>query len=585
MVCAIESDLYLLYWKKIMALNQFSRQSTIALSLAMPLVMLTGCGGGSGGGNVTSTPPASVAPTSETTWVKGKFNSAQSYKARCESPRTGSSPITGDAYPDKSGSELLEKFWQRSFTNETYLWYKDVVDQDPNNFSLVEYFDQLKTTEITDSGADKDQFHWVEPTSGVEERSQLGVTYGYGISYDRQQTVDTPRSWIVKNVTPETQAAFEGVSRGSKLLEIDGADFVNGVSEAELDAINADLSSQTEGEEHTFKFADINNNKYEVTITTSAISGVPVQIAKTLDTPQGKVGYFLFNTFGNATAEKDLFDTFTQFKDDQITDLVVDLRYNGGGFLALSSQLAYMVAGKSATQSKTYDRLIYNDKLSGQNNNIGFYNTTIDLRRLIGGDTVIAANQALPTLDLSRVYVLTTGSSCSASESFMNSLRGIDVEVIQIGETTCGKPYGFVSEDNCGSTYFTVQFRGENNKGFGDYADGFTPATHPEAGKQAQVQGCPIEEDYLHALGDEQELLLSSALYYQANNTCPEIAESVSLQTSSLYGVGASKQSQRTINDSSTPRIKVRTPRQDAIIDDIYYDKFRNVSNKVNNEK
>ncbi|MCP4988424.1 MAG: hypothetical protein GY928_20945 [Colwellia sp.] len=150
-----------------MALNQFSRQSTIALSLAMPLVMLAGCGGG----NVTSTPAASVASTSETTWVKGKFNSAQSYKARCENPRTGSSPITGDAYPDKSGSELLEKFWQRSFTNETYLWYKDVVDQDPNNFSLVEYFDQLKTTEVTDSGADKDQFHWVEPTSGVEERS------------------------------------------------------------------------------------------------------------------------------------------------------------------------------------------------------------------------------------------------------------------------------------------------------------------------------------------------------------------------------------------------------------------------------
>ena len=576
---------FLLLWKRIMTLHQFSRQSVYALSLAVPLMLLNGCGGsGGGGGNSPVTKNTAVTPT-ETTWVKGDFKPSSTFAARCENPRTGSSPITGDAYPDKAGSELLEKFWQRSFTNETYLWYQDVLDQDPKNFSLVEYFDQLKTTEVTDSGAPKDQFHWVEPTSGVEERSQLGVTYGYGISYDRQQTQITPRSWVVKNVTPETQAALQGVSRGSTLLEIDGADFVNGTSQADLDAINAGLASQTEGEEHTFKFANINGDEYEVTLATAAISGVPVQISKTLDTPQGKVGYFLFNTFGNATAEKDLFDSFTQFKEENITDLVVDLRYNGGGFLALSSQLAYMVAGKTATQGKTYDRLIYNDKLSADNRNIGFYDTTIDLRRLIGGDTIIPANQPLPTLDLPRVYVLTTGSSCSASESFMNSLRGIDVEVIQIGETTCGKPYGFVSEDNCGSTYFTVQFRGENHKGFGDYADGFMPATLPEAGKQSQVQGCPIKEDYLHALGDEQELLLASALYYQANNTCPEIAEGVSLHTSSIHGVGAFNNTEKALEESLEQRIKVRTPLQNAIIDDIYYDKFRNLGAKANVEQ
>ncbi|WP_343818313.1 S41 family peptidase [Colwellia asteriadis] len=566
-----------------MLLNQSSQRNSLVLSLAISLALLSGCGG-SGGGESNAVTNTKTTVT-ETTWVKGNFNSASSFAARCENPRSGASPITGEAYPDKAGSELLEKFWQRSFTNETYLWYQDVIDQDPNNFSLVEYFDQLKTMEVTDSGALKDQFHWMEPTSGVEERSQLGVTYGYGISYDRQQTQITPRKWVVKNVTPETQAALQGVSRGSTLLEIDGADFVNGTSQAELDTINAGLSSQVEGEEHIFKFADLNGSEYEVTLATAAISGVPVQIAKTIDTPQGKVGYFLFNTFGNATAEKDLFDSFTQFKEDNITDLVVDLRYNGGGFLALSSQLAYMVAGKEATQGKTYDRLIYNDKLSADNRNIGFYDTTIDLRRLIGGDSIISANQPLPTLDLSRVYVLTTGSSCSASESFMNSLRGIDVEVIQIGETTCGKPYGFVSEDNCGSTYFTVQFRGENHKGFGDYADGFIPATLPEAGKLAQVQGCPIKEDYLHALGDEQELLLSSALYYQVNNTCPEIAESVSLHTGSLHGVGVYNKSQQAIENSVEQRIKVRTPLQNAIIDDIYYDKFRNVGVKANAEK
>ena len=55
-------------------------------------------------------------------------------------------------------------------------------------------------------------------------------------------------------------------------------------------------------------------------------------------------------------------------------------------------------------------------------------------------------------------------------------LRGIDIEVIQIGSTTCGKPYGFYGLDNCGTTYFTVQFRGVNAKGYGDYSDGFSPS-------------------------------------------------------------------------------------------------------------
>jgi C-terminal processing protease CtpA/Prc len=548
-----------------------------AVLLSISLFFLTGCGGGGGS---TTKPPASTVDN--TVWVKDQFKASSIFENQCENPRTGSSPITGDAYPDKAGSELLEKFWQRSFNNETYLWYKDVTDQDPKNFSLEKYFDQLKSMEVTDSGADKDQFHWMQPTSEVEESTQLGVTFGYGISYKRESNTP-PRSWQVTNVTPGTQAATE-VSRGSKLIAINGVDFINSTSESDLALINGALLSKDEGKEYTFTFVNIHDEEYEVKLVTATITGVPLQMAKTLDTPQGNVGYLLLTSFNNATVEKDLFDEFTQFEKDNVTDLVVDLRYNGGGFLALSSQLAYMVAGKNATQNKVYDRLIYNDKLSSENRNIGFYDQTVDLRRLIGGDTIIAANQPLPSLNLSRVYVLTTGSSCSASESFINSLVGIDVEVIQIGETTCGKPYGFVSEDNCGSTYFTVQFKGENHKGFGDYADGLVPSKLPEAGKQYQVQGCPIQEDYFHDLGDEQELLLSSALYYQANNTCPEVFTNVALQTKSISGIGVSEsmKSNDVKADYNGPKINVRSPLQDAIINDIYFDKFRDIKTLQN---
>ncbi len=87
----------------------------------------------------------------------------------------------------------------------------------------------------------------------------------------------------------------------------------------------------------------------------------------------------------------------------------------------------------------------------------------------------MTAGQALPALNLSRVFVLTTASTCSASEAIINSLQGVNVQVIQVGSTTCGKPYGFYPADNCGVTYFSIQFQGVNAKNFGDYPDGFTP--------------------------------------------------------------------------------------------------------------
>ena len=544
------------------------------LVMLVPLTLLTACGGSSNGAGTTATATSTV-------WVKDQFQASSNFVAQCENPRIGSSPITNRAYPDKQGSELLEKFWQRSFNNETYLWYQDVIDKDPQGFSLTDYFDQLKTTEITDSGREKDRFHWSQSTQSVEESTQLGVSYGYGIDYKRTEPGVIPRIWQVQNITPGVQAVG-AISRGSQLLAVDGVDFVNGSSDGDLAIINAALVSTNEEEEHTFKYINLNGEEYEVTLANSPITGVPLQLVKIIDTPQGNVGYLLLNTFNNAKVEKDLFDEFTKLSQENITDLVVDLRYNGGGFLALSSQLAYMVAGKTATQGKIYDKLIYNDKLSSKNRNFLFEDKTIDLRRLIGGETLIDAGQSLPTLDLTRVYILTTGSSCSASESFINSLVGIDIEVIQIGETTCGKPYGFVPEDNCGETYFTVQFIGENAKGFGDFADGLIPKELPEniQGEGVQVQGCPITEDYIHSLGDQQEILLASALYYQANNACPEIQEQVGNTSKSIRRFASP--SLNTVASSGSvkytdAKLNVRTPLQDAIINDIYFDKYRHM--------
>ena len=121
----------------------------------------------------------------------------------------------------------------------------------------------------------------------------------------------------------------------------------------------------------------------------------------------------------------------------------------------------------------------------------------------------------MPSLDLSRVFVLTGGGTCSASESIINGLRGIDLEVIQIGATTCGKPYGFYPADNCGTTYFSIQFQSVNAKGFGDYPDGFSPQNTART-EGVSVPGCVVGDDFGHALGDvDEEPDSKSALQYR----------------------------------------------------------------------
>jgi len=104
----------------------------------------------------------------------------------------------------------------------------------------------------------------------------------------------------------------------------------------------------------------------------------------------------------------------------------------------------------------------------------------------------------------------------------MNSLQGVGVQVIQVGTTTCGKPYGFYPQDNCGTTYFSIQFQGINARSFGGYSDGFSPKAGMTAstGTDATFPGCTVEDDFTHALGDQNESLLFSALSYRATQSC-----------------------------------------------------------------
>jgi carboxyl-terminal processing protease len=481
--------------------------------------LLTACGGGGGGGAA----PAVTTTTSAPGWVQGQFSPASTFAALCVSPRTGTDPATMQPYPDRAGTALDEKNWLRSWTNDLYLWFSEVPDQNPAGFaSDATYFDALKTSATTASGKLKDQFHFSYPTATWEALSQSGVQAGYGANFVIVAAVP-PREVVVAYTEPGSPAALAPASlaRGAQLLTVDGVDLVNANDQASINTLNAGLSPQTVGETHTFSIEDSGaTTPRTVTLVSANITETPVQNVLTIPTAGGLVGYMLFNDH-IATAEGELVAAFNQLKSAGVQDLVLDIRYNTGGYLDIASEVAYMIAGPTPTAGQTFELDQFNSKNPTVNPvtqtaiaPLGFHTTTQ------GFSTTTPAGQALPSLNLSRVFVLTGGSTCSASESIINSLQGVNVLVIEIGSTTCGKPYGFYPADNCAVTYFSIQFQGINAKGFGNYPDGFTPQ-NTLATEGVLVPGCSVADDFTHSLGDPAEGLLASALSYGATGVCP----------------------------------------------------------------
>ena len=253
-------------------------------------------------------------------------------------------------------------------------------------------------------------------------------------------------------------------------------------------------------------------------LTAATVAFDPVPTVRTFSTATGTLGYLLFNDH-TATSEQALIGAVNQLFQAQVQDLVLDLRYNGGGYLDIASELAYMIAGPGRTAGKTFERVQFNSKHTVTNPVTGQPITPVPFHSTTQNFSV-AAGQPLPSLDLTRVFVLTSSRTCSASESVMNSLRGIGIEVIQIGGNTCGKPYGFYAQDNCGTTYFSIQFRGVNDSGFGDYAEGFS-ATRTIGPAQANLPGCAATDDLTHELGDPLEGQLQVALTRLNTGNCP----------------------------------------------------------------
>ena len=476
-----------------------------------------------------------------TDFDQGIFRAAGIYQNSCGDPRSGNDPFDGSTYPDQQGSFADENNWLRSMSNDLYLWYDEISDVDPEKYAgsanqVLDYFDLMKTLATMPSGAAKDKYHFTYDSLEWKQLSQSGISVGYGVQWVLLQSA-APRKIVVAFVESNSPASAAGLARGAEIVTADGVDVINGSDTATLN----DAFFPTEaGQTHSFEVLDQGSSTpRSITMTPTEITKDPVQNVKVISTESGAVGYLTFNDH-IATAERELINAVIFLRDSNITDLVLDLRYNGGGYLDIANEMAFMIAGPTAASGRTFSLQQWNDKHPSINPVTG---RALSPRRFHDSAQGFSATQgaALPYLSMSRVYALTTSNTCSASEAIMNGLRGIDVEVIQIGSTTCGKPYGFYAQENCGTTYFTTQFRGVNAKGYGDYSDGFSPSNLAE-NEGEPVPGCAVDDDFSQPLGNENEAVLSAALNYRENGTCPVMPSGVAERgpkPKSLIGFGS----------------------------------------------
>jgi carboxyl-terminal processing protease len=477
-------------------------RSRAASSAAMVLVLLAACGGGGGGDDGPREVPQSCSPNN---------------------------PYRGDAGgPVVDASLAVEKQWVRAYMDDVYLWYREIPNANPADplfsvdtpsgfyTSIENYFNALLSPELTLSGKFKDQFSFIYPARLWDEQINQGSTAGWGVEWHFDTFTTTNISGVkIAYVHGESPAEVAGLQRGDRLTSIDGLP----ATANSANAVNALLSRlyPAAGQQVEFVVArGAGNLSRTLTSAQVAITAVDHGV---IDVAGGaRVGYLLFNDHV-LPSERPLIDAVTALKAQGINDLVLDLRYNSGGYVYLASELAYMIAGHARTENKIFEASQFNDKQSARNEATPFFN----LGCVPDPATfVCSTDEQLPTLDLQTVYILTSADTCSASEAIINGLRGIDIDVRIVGGATCGKPYGSFGASNCGINYFPLEFKGINQKGYGDYADGFVPAATANA--TDRVRGCVVADDLTRALGDPAEGQLAAALYMRANNACPPIA-------------------------------------------------------------
>ncbi len=366
--------------------------------------------------------------------------------------------------------------------NQYYLWQTDVPNLADNRFAnqtaldafLVNYkvpkdlFDALRVSSTID------RFSWMVDDYVTLEQSLQGTSKNngveFGLSYKPNSTTEV--FGYVRYIIPGSDAASKDIRRGELFTAVNGTQLTVNNYESLLFGSN---------DSYTLNMADYNgtsitSNGKTVALTKTILTENPILIKNVITTGTKKIGYLMYNGF-YADFDTQLNTAFGEFKSQNITDLVLDLRYNGGGSVRTATYLASMITGQFT--GKVFAKQQWNTKINS-------YFEANDPNGLRNFYTDKIGTTSINSVNMTKVYILTSKSTASASELIINGLKP-HINVVQIGDVTVGKNVGSVTLYD--SPDFSATNRNPNHKyamqpivlkivnsdGFGDYFNGLTP--------------------------------------------------------------------------------------------------------------
>jgi carboxyl-terminal processing protease len=418
---------------------------------------LSACGGGGGGA-------ASVVPVTPST--------------------PGNEPVAAECTLD------AQKGWLRSYFDEWYLWRASAPTPEPAAFaSVADLFNASLVPLGNAAGLPRDRWSNITSSASFNLLFGEGRSLGYGISVAGTEVTGQPTMPLfVRYVEALSDGFAQGVRRGDQVLSINGRAAADIVRTGDFSA----LTATAEGQQITLQLQREGVQR-TATVTAGTYTLTPLGASGVVSAPLGRrLGYLhVLNMI--SPVEAPVRAAANELRLQGVQDLVLDLRYNGGGLVSTGAQVASVVSA-ATTAGQVYASLVFSDRRAASNNQ--------QVRFATGNSSA---------LTLPRVFVLAGPRTCSASEQVINGLRGVGVQVVLIGSSTCGKPVGFNPPDRCGSTYNVVSFESLNARGEGRYYDGFTPT-------------CAVAEDFRQPLGAASEPLLAAAAHYAERGTCPPAA-------------------------------------------------------------
>ena len=387
---------------------------------------------------------------------------------------SGPGPLT--TATETCGVEQQNEFVYTAM-QEWYYWYEQLPDVEPANFSSPYALLQAIRYETFDS-----TFSYITTQEAEQAFLNNSDFVGFGFS----TVIRDGNRLFLREVFPGSPAADAGMGRGDEILAIDGVDVAT--------LISADMLQDAYGPSEAGVTVEFELQKPDATNETVSVTKATVEIPVVLnpavfDVNGTTTGYVYFRSFNNAAYDA-LDEVFAGFKASGVTQLVLDLRYNGGGLLAVAEYLGSLIRAE-ANAGAEFATLTFNDKKQANN-------------------VVLTFAEESNSLAISDIVIITTGSSASASELMISALAPY-ANVATVGATTFGKPVGQSGFNFCDKVLRAVTFETVNANDVGGYFNGIPPT-------------CAAGDELAEPLGSLDEDSMAEAVNYLSTGSCSTMA-------------------------------------------------------------